>query len=152
MPDRATLHAHDHKGRRLSRPVRKITIGTRITLEEKRRLFVDGEQYEPHSKPRLRSECVDGARPCPFVSCRYHLFLDVTRNGGLTLNYPDLEPDQLLESCCLDVADRGGATLEIVGEVLNLTRERARQLEEILLERLRKSEAFRELFEEATNG
>jgi hypothetical protein len=28
-------------------------------------------------RPRNRSECKDGPRPCPWVSCRYHLALDV---------------------------------------------------------------------------
>jgi len=32
-------------------------------------------------------------------------------------------------TCALDVADRGGITLEEVGEILNLTRERIRQVE-----------------------
>jgi hypothetical protein len=42
---------------------------------------------------------------------------------------PELEPDQLAESCSLDVADRGGVTLEEVGVAMNLTRERIRQIE-----------------------
>ena len=33
------------------------------------------------------------------------------------------------ESCALDVADRGGTTLEDVGAIMNLTRERIRQVE-----------------------
>ncbi len=33
------------------------------------------------------------------------------------------------ESCVLDVADRGGITLEEVGDALGLTRERVRQIE-----------------------
>jgi DNA-directed RNA polymerase sigma subunit (sigma70/sigma32) len=41
------------------------------------------------------------------------------------------------ETCALDVADRGGITLEEVGEILNLTRERIRQVEVKGLEKLR---------------
>jgi DNA-directed RNA polymerase sigma subunit (sigma70/sigma32) len=41
------------------------------------------------------------------------------------------------ETCSLDVADRGGITLEEVGELLNLTRERIRQVEAAGLEKLR---------------
>jgi DNA-directed RNA polymerase sigma subunit (sigma70/sigma32) len=37
----------------------------------------------------------------------------------------------------LDVADRGGVTLEEIGEILNLTRERIRQVESRGLEQLR---------------
>ena len=35
----------------------------------------------------------------------------------------------MTETCALDVADRGGITLEEVGEIMNLTRERVRQVE-----------------------
>lgn len=28
------------------------------------------------------------ARPCPWVGCRHHLLLEVTRSGGLSLNRP----------------------------------------------------------------
>jgi DNA-directed RNA polymerase sigma subunit (sigma70/sigma32) len=35
----------------------------------------------------------------------------------------------MAETCSLDVADKGGITLEEVGEILNLTRERIRQVE-----------------------
>jgi hypothetical protein len=80
-------------------------------------------------RPRTRAECINGPRPCPFVSCEHHLYLDVSSNGNLKLNFPDIEPGDLVESCALDVAERGGATLEQVGEIMNLTRERVRQIE-----------------------
>jgi len=51
------------------------------------------------------------------------------RTGSIKINFPELEPWELQESCALDVADRGVHTLEEVGEILNLTRERVRQLE-----------------------
>jgi len=64
------------------------------------------------------------------VSCRHHLYLEVDEEGGgIKLNFPDLEVWELPETCALDVADRGGVTLEEVGGYLNLTRERVRQLE-----------------------
>jgi restriction endonuclease Mrr len=64
------------------------------------------------------------------VSCKYHLFLDVSsRTGAIKLNYPDREVWELEESCALDIAERGGATLVDVGNTLNLTRERVRQIE-----------------------
>lgn len=80
-------------------------------------------------RPRSRAECRDGARPCPFVSCRYHLHLDVNPAGSLKLNHPGLEPWQLLETCALDVADRGGTTLQEVGDVLGVTKEGARTIQ-----------------------
>ncbi len=91
-------------------------------------------------RPEYRSECRMGERPCPYVSCKYHLYLDVNpRTGSIKLNFPGLEVWELTETCSLDVADRGGITLEEVGEVLNLTRERIRQVESKGLEKLREA-------------
>jgi hypothetical protein len=94
-------------------------------------------------RPRTRGDCLPGGsnelRPCPFISCRHHLYLDVNReNGTVKLNFPDADVDELPESCSLDVAARGGQTLEQVAVPLNLTRERVRQLEGKALWRLRR--------------
>ena len=51
------------------------------------------------------------------------------RTGAIKLNFPDLEVWEMTETCALDVADRGGITLEEVGAIMNLTRERIRQVE-----------------------
>lgn len=81
-------------------------------------------------RPKTRAECVGGPRPCPFVSCKYHLYLDVqARTGAIKLNFPDIEVEEMNESCSLDVADRGGATLEEVGAIMNLTYGGVRQIE-----------------------
>lgn len=53
------------------------------------------------------------------------------------MNFPDLEVWEMTETCALDVADRGGITLEDVGILLNLTRERIRQVEKSGLDKLR---------------
>jgi hypothetical protein len=77
-----------------------------------------------------REECANMPRPCPFVSCAHHLYLDVNpESGAIKLNFPHLEVWEMAETCSLDVADRGGITLEEVGAILNLTRERIRQVE-----------------------
>jgi hypothetical protein len=82
------------------------------------------------SRPRSRADCATGARPCMFISCKHHLYLDVNpTTGSIKLNFPDLEVWELAETCALDVADRGGITLEEVGSIMNLTRERIRQVE-----------------------
>jgi hypothetical protein len=87
-------------------------------------------------RPRTRGECTGGPSPCPFVSCKHHLYIDVNRFGGLKFNFPGIELEEMAETCALDVADRGGATLEEVGAILNLTRERIRQVEFVGLGRL----------------
>lgn len=92
-----------------------------------------GKQLYPEMdywKPRTRAECVDMERPCPFVSCKYHLYIDVHPvRGSIKVNFPDVEVWEMTETCALDIADRGGITLEEVGEIMNLTRERVRQVE-----------------------
>ncbi len=81
-------------------------------------------------RPRSRAECANGARPCMFISCKHHLYLDVNPStGSIKLNFPDREVWELDETCALDVADKGGITLEEVGSIMNLTRERIRQVE-----------------------
>jgi hypothetical protein len=109
----------------------------RLTVEEKQ--FTEKVHAEvAHLRPRYREDCRLADRPCPFVACKYHLFLDVNpHTGSIKLNFPDLEVWELSETCSLDVADRGGITLEEVGELLNLTRERIRQVESVGLDKLR---------------
>lgn len=91
----------------------------------------DGAEPLP-ARPARRGECAEGQRPCPWVSCRHHLFLDVQpRTGHLHFNFPELSgPEEMTtDSCSLDVADNGGETLEAVGTRLQVTRERVRQIE-----------------------
>lgn len=88
--------------------------------------------------PRTRAECIDGPRPCPWVRCRHHLALDVNaRTGGLLVNFPGVELEDMPDTCSLDVASRGGHTLEEAGQRINVTRERVRQLEVIGLAKIR---------------
>jgi hypothetical protein len=107
-----------------------------LTREERRvgRLLVAPPDVE---RPRTRSDCQDGPRPCPWVSCSWHLYLEVTEAGSIKLAHPHLDPWELDETCALDVADRGGETLERLGELLGVTRERIRQLEVAALQKMR---------------
>lgn len=80
------------------------------------------------------------ARPCLFVACRHSTYLDVNpETGSIKLNFPDREPWEMPAdaSCSLDVAERGGITLEETGQVVNITRERVRQIERRALDALR---------------
>lgn len=125
------------RGRR-RHPVAALTISlSRVTQSERAtslRLLVSVGESE---RPRTRGDCADGPRPCPFVSCRHHLWLDVNpRTGSIKQNFPDLEPGELAESCVLDAADRGGMNLDRVADRMNLTKERARQIEQTALRRI----------------
>lgn len=93
-----------------------------------------------YQKPNNRRECLKRKRPCLFVSCKYHLFLDVNpETKSIKFNFPDKDVWELKETCALDVADKGGVTLEEVGDIMNLTRERIRQVEMRALQKLRNS-------------
>ncbi len=122
------------KGRRRSK-----TIARKQMLRERKHLEVDSEmlQLADIKRPRVRNQCLAMGRPCLFVSCKHHLYLDVNpETGSIKLNFPDKEVWELRETCALDVAERGGLTLEEVGEILNLTRERVRQVEACGLKKL----------------
>jgi hypothetical protein len=98
-------------------------------------------------RPRVRGDCAEGARPCPWIGCRHNLYLDVNEETGtVKLNFPDLEPWEMTDSCSLDVGDQGGATLEEVGNLLQLTRERVRQIESFALVQLRIGRRVRQIY------
>ena len=95
------------------------------------------ERETVDERPQRRSECAAGPRPCPHVACRHHLYLDVNpTTGTIKLNFPDLEVWELAISCALDVADQGATEIETVSEMMNVTRERIRQIEAHALARL----------------
>ena len=58
---------------------------------------------------------------------------------SIKFNFPGKEVWELRETCALDVADKGGVTLEEVGAIMNLTRERIRQVEMRALQKLRQN-------------
>ena len=124
----ATSRKIRRRGRRTR--IRSKTIAMkRLTKEEMR---LGALMYPPVDDPRpqTRADCKDAMRPCPWVSCKHHLYLDVNpETGSIKLNFPDLEVWEMKDTCSLDVADRNGITLEEVGEIMNLTRERIRQVE-----------------------
>lgn len=120
-----------------SRP--RLVKGERPTPEQR---AAAAEEIDRHHRPQVRADCKDGARPCPWAGCRYHLGYDVTHGGSLKDQFPGrevipLEGERGLPvTCALDVADKGEHTLAEVAEALNLTRERVRQIEKQALDKL----------------
>lgn len=132
--------AREPRGMRSRGQRRSKTIARKQMMRERKFQQVDPEllALADRERPRCRRECIGAPRPCLFVSCKHHLYLDVNPlTGSIKLNFPDREVWELRETCALDVADRGGLTLEEVGEILNLTRERVRQVEAAGLKRLK---------------
>jgi hypothetical protein len=111
---------------------RSRTLSRKQLAREHRKMKSKGEllQVIDSWHPTSREDCHKMARPCLYVSCRHHLYLDVNpETGSVKFNFPGKEVWELEESCALDVAERGGVTLEEAGKIMNLTRERIRQIE-----------------------
>jgi hypothetical protein len=137
-----TERAHGRRAR--SRSIRVL----RVTRREARQAAERATEIEAElaERPHRREDCASGPRPCPLVSCRHHLYLDVNpQTGTIKLNFPELEVWELVQSCALDVADQGGTAIEKVGELMNVTRERIRQIEAQALSKLTSSAGTRVL-------
>ncbi len=135
-----------NRNRRSRGVPRAHSISMRIMRREHLRRGAQPHPSIDEPRPLTRGDCVDAARPCPWALCKYHLYLDVDpRTGSLKLNFPALEPWELEQTCALDIADQGGVTLEIVGNVLNVTRERSRQIELRALHKLKAADLLADL-------
>ena len=111
----------------------------------------ESAMVETDQRPRTRGDCAGGLRPCPWVGCRYHLASDyrpasrdvtirrriVGERGCSDAHAADLVL-QMAQTCALDVADDGPVTLDVTGQLFELTRERVRQLEEKAILKLRR--------------
>lgn len=139
------MFEHKNKSRKAVRIPNKGDKLSQEEIEEGIRLEMAGAyDYTP---PRIRAECVDGPRPCPWVSCKYHLYLDVAPTGAIVLNFPLIDPGDMLWSCSLDEAEADGMTLALVGQRVNITRERIRQIECRVLRKLRRMPGRLEVLE-----
>ena len=92
--------------------------------------------------PKIRRQCMkdeDGNvgkfyyRPCPYVGCKWHLLWDTNKRtfGSFDLLSNDQIIDILFrmsETCCLDFIDKNQTTLDEIGAILFMSRERVRQL------------------------
>lgn len=125
------VRAHTVSVKRLSR--RELDRGAMLYPER------PGVDYlRPRTFEECESEGLGSDTPCPFVSCKHHLYLDVNpRTGSIKLNFPDREVDELPATCALRVAQHGGRTLDAVAEVMALTRQRLSQLEDRILDKIR---------------
>ncbi len=82
----------------------------------------------PEKRPETREGCADMPRPCPFLTCKWHL--------GHEAIGPDVDDDTLAEAiasetgdtCALDVADRGPQTERWVAQLMGLSHQRVHQL------------------------
>lgn len=133
-------YTNEERRVRRKRYVRARTVNIqRLSKAEWHRMQAEYPEDTHALRPKTRGECANGPRPCPFVSCRHHLYLDVSaKTGSIKFNFPDLEVWEMKESCALDVAERIDNQLatDKLAERLNITRERVRQKLEVILAQL----------------
>lgn len=88
-------------------------------------------------RPKTRGDCIGGERPCPWISCFWHVINErkgfnlTARQDFLILKSDEEILEEIFgmpETCILDVCDKGESTLEEIGLVMNVTRERIRQI------------------------
>lgn len=122
--------------RKLRPGARPKSLGLRpLTPEETRQLAADERVLRRAGvyarRPKTWADCETVAGPCPWVSCRMNMYLEVDQvTGALKLNFPDKALHELEETCALRVAARGSHSLDAVGKLVNLTQERVSQIEE----------------------
>ena len=111
----------------------------------------EAETIEHTERPRTWGECLERAlgtasRPCGYLRCKHNLLVDVDgRTGSYKVTWPHLASGSYGDeygaypqhTCALRVAEQGGLTLDEIGSVMNLTRERVRQIETKALYALR---------------
>lgn len=99
-------------------------LGDRLTITQ----FQEREARRLNIYEETGGACME-AEPCERMECRYHLAeMQHGRRSGTQI---------LDEPCALWCADRGGMTLDEIGKVFGLARERIRQLEDQALRKLR---------------
>lgn len=84
-------------------------------------------------KPTYRNSCLSFPRPCCFITCSFHM-LWAFHSHELKNLFTHSDDDivnhlfSLKATCVLDIADKGGVTLEEIAIVLDVSRERIRQI------------------------
>lgn len=73
-------------------------------------------------RPRVRGDCADGPRPCPWLYCKHHLSCDINPHSGALMIYgvgsfmgeltsdnekATLDRLEVRPTCALDIADSG---------------------------------------------
>lgn len=88
-------------------------------------------------RPTRRTQCIDGPRPCPYMSCRHHLGLDV-EDGVVVLNRAIVDEEVPIfgrPTCSLDLADVQLSPAD-VAELVGATIEEVVRIEQVFFELL----------------
>lgn len=98
----------------------------------------------PEHRPGRRLGCLSMPRPCPFVSCKYHLLFDVSKKSKRIVVPGDkhLHPETddfiqravarimtMPETCTLDVTDEGPQQLPTIARITGTSKQAIEQME-----------------------
>ncbi len=106
------------------------------------------------TRPTIRAQCPD-VRPCPFVGCRYHLYIDVDEDGQIKYNFPHMEPWELHHSCALDIAEKSSemnSQIDIA-RITGISKNIIKKIEDSAIEKLTsRGQEILEYLQNATNN
>ena len=110
-----------------------------------------------YQRPVTRADCLPGganeARPCPFVSCKWHLYLDVAEsNGSITYRHPGEEVGDHPETCALDIADDGPQSHDTIAQLRGITHNAINIMEKGAIARLARKPIVATLAQEAAES
>ena len=128
----------DRDDPRVDKPYHSVP---KLDDEQLAEMLVDGMTFYDGERPRLRADCVGGYRPCPWLTCRYHLAVDPgsMKSGKTklrTLNGALLDAEY---TCLLDFVDDHphGAEGSDVAVAMSYTRQREWQIEQTAIANMR---------------
>ena len=101
------------------------TIRIRALVKERRQQRLAGmaPTKTEHWRPKTRADCASVPRPCPYVGCRHHLFLEVAESGSIQFPHGnDLAALRAMEvTCALDAAEQGPADVGVIGDRVGMS-------------------------------
>lgn len=99
----------------------------------------------PHWRPKTRGECKTLPRPCPYVSCRYHLASD-DNGAGASVDLDVLRNHA--PSCALDLADAGPQPMDKIASVLHIWHTNAEEALRSAMAKISEDKPMREMWAE----
>ncbi len=154
------------------KPARTAKAAASISAHPK--MFVDSEREpdvdEPanaiylhiaeQSRPKTRGDCVNGVRPCPYVTCKYHLahISDYNMASGIRFRFaghPDDAAEKVVKmgwSCSLDFADMVKANdVPEVAEAMGIPYKTIEPAYRSAIRKLRESKSAQDVFSQASD-
>lgn len=97
--------------------------------------IIDKQDGQIEGKPKTRADCANVPRPCPYVSCKYNLGVEIDITG-----WPRLTDAK--KSCMLDLIEKNpdGMTLDNIAEILRISKKQVRAELREALSKLKRTE------------